>query len=192
VFQGNYRAGCWHLLRRSLLWCFGVGWVKDDIPSLTTARQEGFIVSIGQTRVLLAGSAKHHISGILKESVLIGYETCRRQDPQCHSQSQRWTAVSSFISVNDTAKHLWHIRHINICCSVAAIHLSDINLIISLILILPLCLGSVLALFLSHLALHHVTISSSGPPLAQGQLAQGITRSTGSGSGHQANCSTIT
>ena len=29
-----------------------------------------------------------------------------------------------FISVNDTSKHLWHIRHINICCSVA-----DINLI---------------------------------------------------------------
>ena len=64
-----------------------------------------------------------------QSSVLIGYETCRRQDPQCRSQSQRWTAVSSFISVNDPAKHLWHIRHINICCSVAALPLSDINLI---------------------------------------------------------------
>ena len=34
-----------------------------------------------------------------------------------------------FISVNDTAKHLWRIRHINICCSVAALPFSDINLI---------------------------------------------------------------
>jgi len=62
-----------------------------------------------------------------KSSALIGCEICHRQDLEYCSQSQRWTAVSSFISVNDPAKHLWHIRHI--CCSVAALPPSDINTI---------------------------------------------------------------
>jgi len=95
-------------------------------------------------------------------SVLIGYETRRRQDPQCRSQSQRWTAVSSFI-VNDPAKHLWHIRHINICSSVAALPLSDINLN-------------------PHLLVSSLT-GQRRLKLAQGQLAQDH---------HQVNCSTIT
>jgi len=57
-----------------------------------------------------------------ESSALIGHETCRRQDFKCCSQSQRWTAVSS--PLDDS-----FLVMAGECCLVAALALSDINLI---------------------------------------------------------------
>jgi len=78
--------------------------------------------------------------------------------------------------VNDPARHLCHIRHINISCPLAALDLSYIHLI----LILPLCLGVILAsLLFNHMIIlplvsrPQVNWSTSSPgPTGSGQLAQ--------------------